>query len=187
MCEISSITIDKWYRQKYIRKGRCPFILWVWRLCEKTIYSRLSVRMHLINLLCLSNTRALILFSMKFVNYLLTLFQPIWHNVIGTLWWPFTAHSRYFAVILCQSLKWTPRVSPHKQATGSPWPFRYLWFQSWPLCGIFFVVLDVMYKLIGPRHIEDGRTWSYLFGRVNTNPTFGNMYSEMRMNNLRLL
>ena len=121
-----------------LKKVGYPFILWVWRLCEKSNYSRLSVRMHLINLLCLPKTRALILFSMKLVNYLLTLFQPIWHSVIGTLWWPITAHSRYFAVILCQSLKWTPRVSPHKQATGCPCPFRHLRFQSWPLCGIYF-------------------------------------------------
>ena len=34
--------------------------------------------MQLINLLCLSKTRALILFSMKLVNYLLTFFQHIW-------------------------------------------------------------------------------------------------------------
>ena len=118
----------KWYRQKYHRKGRYPFILWVWRLCEKTNYPRLSIRMQLTNLLCLSKTRALILFSMKLVNYLLTFFQPIWHSV---------SHSRYFAVILCQSLKWTPRVSPHKQATGCSCPFRHLWFPSWPLCGIY--------------------------------------------------
>ena len=104
---------------------------------KKTNYPRLSIRMQLINLLCLSKTRALILFSMKLVNYLLTFFQPIWHSVIGTLWWHITALSRYFAVILCQSLKWTPRVSPHKQATGCPCPFRHLWFQSWPLCGIY--------------------------------------------------
>ena len=103
----------------------------------KNNYPRLSIRMQLINLLRLSKTRALILISMKLVNYLLTFFQLIWHSVIGTLWWHITAHSRYFAVILCQSLKWTPRVSPHKQATGCPCPFRHLWFPSWPLCGIY--------------------------------------------------
>ena len=38
-----------------------------------------------------------------------------------------------------------------------------------------FIVLRVMYNLIGPRDIEYGSTWSDLIGRVNIHPTFGNM------------
>ena len=38
------------------------------------------------------------------------------------------------------------------------------------MCGISFVVLRVMYNLIGPRHIEDGRTWSNLIRHVAKKP-----------------